>query len=234
MALICSLPNAVQDRIEEVGLEVARTSRRQFGHIRQLPSERWQASYWHEGKRRYADRTFRTKGDAGAWIDVVHAEIVQGVWTDPDAEKEMPTFCEYAEERLKGRDIRPRTYEQYRALLDNHLVPAFGVLPLDEVQPRAVRVWHGGLSKERRTSAANAYRLLRAIFNTATEDDLVLINPCRVKGAGRVESTERPLLSPAQVFALIKAVPERLMAAVVLAAYGVCVVAKCSVFSAGT
>src|SRR5260370_1934861 len=54
--------------------------------------------------------------------------------------------------------------------------------------------------------AAKAYRLLRAVLLTATEDDKILTrNPCRIRGAGDEETAERPVLTVAQVFEL----PER-------------------------
>jgi hypothetical protein len=34
-------------------------------------------------------------------------------------------------------------------------------------------------------AAAEAYRLLKAILNTAVDDGLIRRNPCRIKGAGR-------------------------------------------------
>ena len=44
---------------------------------------------------------------------------------------------------------------------------------------------------DRRLVARSAYRVLRAIFNTAIQDDLMIKNPCRVKGAGTDRSAER-------------------------------------------
>jgi integrase len=51
-------------------------------------------------------------------------------------------------------------------------------------------------------TSAKAYRLLRAILNTAVEDGLIRTNPCRIKGAGSEDSPERPVLSVAPVYAL--------------------------------
>ena len=40
-------------------------------------------------------------------------------------------------------------------------------------------------------TVAKAYRLLKAIFNTAVDDGLLRRNPCRIKGAGQEKSPER-------------------------------------------
>ena len=58
--------------------------------------------------------------------------------------------------------------------------------------------------------AAKAYRLLRAVLMTATEDDKILTrNPCRIRGAGDEETAERPVLTVAQVFELAERVGRR-------------------------
>jgi integrase len=64
---------------------------------------------------------------------------------------------------------------------------------------------------------AKSYRLLRAILNTAvTEDELIAVNPCKIKGAGEECPAERPALTVAQVYELVDLVPERWKAFMVL------------------
>jgi hypothetical protein len=44
---------------------------------------------------------------------------------------------------------------------------------------------------------AKSYRLLPAILNTAvTEDELIIVNPCRIKRARKERASERPVLDP--------------------------------------
>jgi integrase len=58
--------------------------------------------------------------------------------------------------------------------------------------------------------AAKAYRLLRAVLMTATEEDhLIPRNPCRIRGAGDEHAQERPVLTVAQVFELADLVGRR-------------------------
>ena len=70
-----------------------------------------------------------------------------------------------------------------------------------------------------KTRLAQAYRLLRAVFNVAVEDELILGNPCRIKGADKQKSKERAIATPEQVAQLAAAVPDRYSASVILAAY---------------
>ena len=85
----------------------------------------------------------------------------------------------------------------------------------------AVRRWHmklldNGVSP---VTAAKAYRLLRAIMNTAVDDGLIRRNPCRIKGAGSEDSPERPVLTVRQVYALADAVDPRYRALILLATF---------------
>jgi integrase len=68
-------------------------------------------------------------------------------------------------------------------------------------------------------TAAKAYRLLRAILNTAADDGLIRRNPCRIKGAGDEHSLERPVLTVAQVYLLADAAGDRYRALVLLATF---------------
>lgn len=54
-----------------------------FGHLRRLPSGRWQASYRTAGgERRTAAKTFATKTDADRWLSTVESDLVRGTWVD--------------------------------------------------------------------------------------------------------------------------------------------------------
>lgn len=68
-------------------------------------------------------------------------------------------------------------------------------------------------------TTAKAYRLLRAIMNTAVDDGLIKRNPCRIKGAGNEKSPERPVLSVAQVYALADTVGPAYRARILLATF---------------
>ena len=60
---------------------------------------------------------------------------------------------------------------------------------------------------------------LRAVLNTAVDDELIRRNPCRIKGAGLERAPERPTATVAQVFDLAARVPTRFRVLVLLAAF---------------
>ena len=69
-----------------------------------------------------------------------------------------------------------------------------------------------------RPTAAKCYRLLRAAWNTAVDDELNRRNPCGIKGAGSEPAAERPVATAEQLLALAAAMPARWSAFVLLGA----------------
>ena len=67
------------------GARVKASSRRHFGSVRKRGSGRWEASYWYDGERHTATRTFDAKADALAYLSTVEADILRGAWVDPAA-----------------------------------------------------------------------------------------------------------------------------------------------------
>ena len=194
------------------------TGRRQFGTIRKLPSGRWQASYNHLGRRQSAPSTFKAKGDAAAWLSTVETDIRRGAWVDGAAGR--ITVVDFATGLLGRRsDLRPTTRAKGEALLRLHVVPTLGATPIDRLTPSAVRSWYLALARCHQTTADDAYRMLRAIMNTAVTDGALVRSPCQVRGAGQVRSVERPVASVAEVAAAVEAVPEELRLAVLLPAW---------------
>ncbi|MGK5532109.1 tyrosine-type recombinase/integrase [Streptomyces sp. URMC 129] len=194
--------------------------RRRFGAIRKLPSGRWQARYpGPDGVMRPADRTFETSGDADDWLAEKQTELRRGDWQDPDAG--AVSFEKYAAQWVDERDLAATTEELYRRLLRLHVLPTFGGLDLDAITPPRVRTWRAELLKATgATTVAKCYRLLKAIMETAVDDELIRRNPCRIKGAGKESAPERPIATVAQVDALADAMGPRWRLMVYLAAYG--------------
>jgi integrase len=83
-----------------------------------------------------------------------------------------------------------------------------------------VRSWFAAVSlSDGRDQAAKSYRLLRAILNTAVDDDRIGRNPCRIKGAGAEQTDERPMLATTTVLALADAIEPAFRALVHIAGF---------------
>ncbi|MCB5180269.1 tyrosine-type recombinase/integrase [Streptomyces antimicrobicus] len=197
-----------------------RGKRRRFGAIRKLPSGRYQARYpGPDGIMRPAPETFETSGDADDWLAEKQTEINKGDWRDPDAG--AVNFSEYALEWVDERGLEETTDELYRRLLRLHILPTFEDMDLDEITPPRVRTWRAArLKATGGSTVAKSYRLLKAIMQTAEDDELIRRNPCRIKGAGKESPAERPTATVDQVDAVAKAMGPRWRLMVYIAAYG--------------
>jgi integrase len=192
---------------------------RSFGSLRRLPSGRWQTRYnGPDGQRYTAPRTFERKTDGARWLSLTEAEILFGNWVDPEGTR-VP-IKDYAEVWIEERPgLRPKTIQLYSYLLRRHIIPGFTTV--GTITEADVRRWRAALIANgvSPVTTAKAYRLLKAVLATAVEDGLIRRNPCRLKGGGTEHSSERPLLTVAQVYALAEACGPRYYALVLLACF---------------
>ncbi|HVC26068.1 MAG TPA: tyrosine-type recombinase/integrase [Acidimicrobiales bacterium] len=167
---------------------------------------------------RVVTRTFATRKAADAYASTTEADKLRGVVVDP--RRARVTVQSYSDRWLEQRpDLAERTRELYRWLLDKNVLPRLGAMSLAELSPSIVRTWHSSIAAEHPTTAAKAYRLLSSIMRTAVSDEVIVRNPCQVKGAASEHAPERPTASVAEVDALGTAMPDHLRAAVLLAAW---------------
>ncbi len=118
--------------------------------------------------------------------------------------------------------LRPRTVELYESELRLHILPALGDVAIGELTVGRVRTWRSTMlatGSPGPSTVAKCYRLLRAILNTAVEDELIARNPCVIKGAGVERAPERPVVTIAQVYELADAIEPKFRAMVLVAAF---------------
>ena len=218
---------------------VRRRRRGGFGAVERLPSGRFRAR-WRDpsGRRATAHRTFATTADARAFLATVEADILRRTYRAPRRVSE--TLSDYGTRWIELRPgLKDSTRHQYAIDFRRHLEPYLGPLLLDQIEPDRVRAWHALLSADLRTrlirpsggersragsrdgsaTVARSYRLLRAILQTAVDDELLLRNPCRITGAGEPRSAERPTLSVTELAELADVVPARYRAVVLMAGF---------------
>lgn len=189
------------------------TGRRAFGTIRRRDSGRWQIRYvGRDGGRVSWPETYARRTDAVRVLAELERQAqIAGPMLDRAGSKVL--FGAYAEQWLaQYPNLRPRTAEVYASILRRHLLPKLGPVPLGQLDTAGVRQWRAATLKAGTSSTmlAKSYRLLRVILNTAvTEDELIGVNPCRIRGAGEEHSAERPVLSLEQVYALVDLMPDR-------------------------
>nr|WP_248913364.1 site-specific integrase [Mycobacterium intracellulare] len=195
-----------------------------FGTAHKLPSGRWRAMYHGPDGRRYtAPKTFLTEKDARGWLSLRQAEIIRKAWVPPEADEQpMPklTFETYSKTWMAQRDLKDRTRQHYDKLLEDHIVPTFGGLPIASITADDVRAWHAKLGAKTPTLRAHAYGLLRTIMGTALSDGKIKTNPCVIRGAGSARRVHK--IRPAsldEIATIAQEMPERYRAMVLLAAW---------------
>jgi len=194
-----------------------------FGAVDKLATG-YRARYFGPDGRRYkAPTLFLTKREARAWLSLRHAEIIRKAWTPPEADEEpLPklTFDDYQKTWMAQRDLKDRTREHYEKLLENHLVPTFGSLPIASITADDVRAWHAKMGTKTPTLRAHAYGLLRTIMGTALSDGKIRINPCVIRGAGSARRVHK--IRPAsldEIATITQEMPEQYQVMVLLAAW---------------
>jgi integrase len=193
-----------------------------FGSVDRLATGYRARYYGPDGRRHKAPTLFLTKAEARGWLALRHAEIIRKAWEPPDEPRTSArlTFAVYADEWMTHRELKDRTRDHYRKLLDNYLIPAFGVLPLASVTPDDVRRWYSRFDPGKPTMRAHCYGLLRTIYSTAASDGKVPTTPCVLRGAGTAKRVH--LIRPATLDELEKltnAMPERYRLMVLLASW---------------
>ncbi len=182
-----------------------------------------------------APQTFDTRGDAYAWLDREHRLVDRDDWTPPGEQIRKiadmtPTVAEYGERYCSRHDLSPVTADKYRGLLRLYInaeptsisrrgrskgrpLVKFGVghVRVTDLTRAHVRHWWSGLPlAEKEPSCKQAYNLLRAIMNSALDDELVNVNPVRLRDARHAQASRESYMDPLPVdilFAVADAMP---------------------------
>lgn len=202
-------------------------TRRGWGTVRKLASGNYQASYAWEGERHNAPTAFADRETGVIWLRDERRLIDEARWTPPaerlEAERqaelrqlaEQIHFRNYAEQWLetrtnkRGQPLKTRSKADYRRLLKAKINPTFGDMEIKNITKPSVQAWYMRYSKTP-TEQASAYALFRTILNSAVEDELIPVNPCRVKGAGKAPVKHKVQLATVEEMSTILAVmPDR-------------------------
>lgn len=214
--------------------------RRDFGTIRRLPSGRYQATYIGPDLGRHkAPSTFEKRDLAVVWLRNEQRMIEDAVadevrWVSPEERLEASRrkaepkvrFGEYGAKWIgerrnsKGEPLRALTRKDYELVLAKYLVPTFGDRPIDQITRADVRTWHAKLGPTAPRTRSKAYGLLRAIMNTAVDDELIAASPVHIRGAG-AQAIKRKVepATPAEIEIMADAMPPRLRASVIISAW---------------
>lgn len=196
--------------------------RRDFGTARKLASGNYQALWWLDGQRQKGPHTFATKSDATAFLATVQADLLRGNWIDPAAGH--ISFHDFAEQWRSGQVHRPSTSSQIETNLRRHVYPRLGNLPLSSIRAshiqaliKALEGGEDGMALAPSTIGV-IYTWVSAILGAAVDDRRIAFTPCLKIRLPEIHRGRVTPLNIETVHELIRAVPERYSALIVLGA----------------
>ena len=141
--------------------------------------KRWKVHYTDPDGRQRGE-SFGRRVDAERFKATIEADIVRGVYIDPDAGRR--TLKAYGESWLAAQTFGESTRERTESRLRLHLYPVLGQRELGELarSPSIIQAWLRGLQATLApSSAALVLKNLSAMMTAAVDDGLIPRNPCR-------------------------------------------------------
>jgi integrase len=116
---------------------------------------------------------------------------------------------QYWKPNLERRRTKPSTRYGYDCVLNKHIIPAIGDLPMIEIAPLTIedvvsKATEAGLASR---SVRNVLVVLQSIFSLAVEDEVITKSPIRKNHRPAVEQTEKPVWTAEEVRNILDAVP---------------------------
>lgn len=146
-------------------------------------------------KRLGLDRPAEAR-EAKALRDKIMHEYRQGVYVEPSEMLLKEYLTQWLEDYARP-NIKQKTYEIYKNMIDNHLIPGLGDTPLGKLRPSQLKGFYakklksgradgkpGGLSNR---SVQYMHVVLKLALKSAVEDELVARNVAAAVSAPRVE-----------------------------------------------
>ena len=172
------------------------------------PHERYQVRY-QDGKRQRSAGIFPTLRRAEAERRVIERAGREPLpcSTEPDAAKARTLVGEYVTTRWwpAWKDQHPASEYGTRKKVEKRILPTFGDIPLDELDPSTIGRWKAAMVAEGLTArTVNTYlSLLGTILNAAVDDDYLARSPLvRKSGTGRTAATRNQPVPRREVWLL--------------------------------
>lgn len=159
------------------------------GSADKLPSGNWRARYRDStGRQRTLKGPFKNKDAARAALRLAYADDIRGAPQEDSFSRRRRPFLQYAETVLAAREYAPRTRANQRSLLRG-ILAEFATRDVADITPDDIRGWWSAKA-ERQVNRRNALYLLRVVFGSALDDELIKRDPSRA--IKRVSAAARP------------------------------------------
>lgn len=163
------------------------------------------------GKQKQRSITGKTQKEVAQKLRQATSEIDQGTYLEPSKLTLGDWLNIWAQDYLGG--VKPRTVDNYGAVIKNHISPALGAIRLEALSAHVIQRFYNGLRQERHgkqplcpKSIKNVHGVLHRALQQAVKIGYLRFNPAEACTLPRIE---RPNLSPlddAQISAFLKAI----------------------------
>lgn len=164
---------------------------------------RWIGGVTIDGKR--MSKSFKTRKDAQAWVKETTTQIEDGL-TVQGAQTTLESYLKQWLETARPT-IRPKTWEQYSQIINQHVIPDLGSVRLNDLRPDHVQALYTG--KLNSGASSRTVRLIHAVlhraFGQALKWGLVRRNVCDAVDKPQKKRTEMKALDVGQAQALLRA-----------------------------
>ncbi|MFI1510116.1 tyrosine-type recombinase/integrase [Streptomyces sp. NPDC020597] len=160
-----------------------------------------------DGKKRIAEK----------WLSAIETDMTRGQYTDPKSVQ--ITFRQYAEKWLDSKTSSPMARKELGRRLRLHVYPVLGSRPIGTFRPEHIRDLLAALDAKPGVGSSyirNIFADVQSVLSAAVDDALLSRNPCSARTVRRPKPDPHPVVpwTPAQVFAVRAALPERYRAMV--------------------
>jgi integrase len=187
-----------------------------------LPSKRYERGKrwrvrWVDDQGGGRERLFDRKVDADRFDANVRADVSRGQYIDDRAGR--VTVAALAEQWRASQLHIDTTAIRVEHAVRLHIVPGLGQLQIGQVRPSKIQAWVRDRSLVLApTTLRLVYSYVNAIFALAVRDRIIASSPCTDIRLPGVDRGKRVIPTPAQVHRLAELMPDRLSAAVYVAA----------------
>ena len=158
--------------------------------------------------RRRSVGTFPSRRDADRAWQRAETDATAGRHTDSGRSRQL--FARYVEDEwFPNHQIELTTRQNYRYVLDKHILPVFGGYKMIAILPTDIRAWVTSLSAAgvKPATIKHCLAVLSAIFTTAFNDQITSLNPTAGIKAPPVPPATRRIITPEQFDLIHAALP---------------------------
>lgn len=171
------------------------------------------------GKRNKPTKTFISKSEAKKALKEFEANRTKGTLVMPK-KTTLQEWLTYWMENVIKPTREETTIYGYQKIIDNHIVPELGNIPVQELKAQQIQRYYANMAKEKGLSPNTIRKhhdLLNSALKLAVKQEVIMNNPLDKVETPKLKETDIGFYSPEQLNELLEAVKgDRLEAIVYL------------------